>query len=371
MLSHLLCELSSFPPNVLLEIFGCIEAQLLYSYLSLFSTTDITNPVFRVILTLRYSRLVVTNPWNGQMWGLARTRKIVRPELLPYYTYLTLRQFTSLFTTLEGRIFPEFPVVRKILFILACEDTSALEKRTVAMTFSYLLTSMPSSLMRTVRKIYLSMADFSELKIDFDVTSAIFWKINSQRCLFQSLEHLSLVGPITLCQLKVLTMSYRYRHFTALRSLDLTYLGLRANLRRLKIPNTVVDLDLSHNVIEDLEGFLIPHQIRCVNLSHNNLVGLVSMPFIPSLKVLNLRKNYILGIGYLSDSLEVLDISFNDIAQLDFKLPRQLKFLFTDMAQMYLMEEEMKSQVELQEVKMLNHITSNGINMMRYRYNGL
>jgi len=197
-----------------------------------------------------------------------------------------------------------------------------------------------------------------ERSLDEEVISCLFQSIQKMSSLYPSLESLSLVGPVDAHERGSINwpFCYDYSHFTSLSTVCMSNMGI-LSLANIEFPELIKHLVVSHNSILTLYGVKFPETLVTLDLSYNNLTGSFKTK-LPMLKVFNIRRNYIEDMMHLPDSIEDLDISFNELPSTMFRIPAALKVLRTDIAQFYLMSEKVQVELRLQQVCVKKNIAS-------------
>lgn len=355
-------EFADLPPDVLSLIFQQIDLDDLYSYILLFPTNS-TNGIFQVIEAVRYSRLIVTNTWRGLLKLLARAKQIGPVDVLSKYTYVSMEYFQDLVSTLESKFHPEIPVKRSIIYIVCCDYTNSDERYKIMRRFSRLLKTMPPLILNASREVYLSVSPQGrsiERDLDGLVTNALFDRLAISQSIWSSLERLTILGTHPAHEGHDLTsspVSLDYSNYTSLKCLHLAHLGIE-DLSEVHIPPTVTELRLCNNSILILHSSALPPQLKRLDLSYNNFTVLFGQKLPHSLEVLNLRRNLIEEVHSLPHSLRDLDISFNELPSTMFDIPTSLETLRTDIAQYYLMAEDVSNRLHIQQVCIKKNIAS-------------
>lgn len=352
---------TDLPPDILGLIFQKLDLDSLYCLLQLF-TFNSSHPIHRVMETVRYSRLIVTNSWRQLLKLLPRAKKISSLDLLSRYTYLSIDEFLSFIPEWESKLHPEVTVRRKIVFVLCCDKSNLGERYMIIRKFTRLLKLMPPSVLNVTRQIFLFMAGLDLLvdrDMDEEVIALLFKRVEQVSSLYGSLESISLDGPVAEHEPGTFNWpsGYDYLNFTNLTTICLSNLGL-VYLAGVKLPQNIKHLVLSHNSIVSLRNFKLPPDLVTLDLSHNYLTGSFNAELPLNLKVLNVRRNYIEDMMYLPHSIEDLDISFNDLPSTLFRVPAALKVLRTDIAQFYLMSEKLQVDLRVQQVCIKKNIAS-------------
>lgn len=353
-------EFSDLPPDILGQIFQKIDLDYLYCLLLLFDP-NCSNQIFRVIETVRYSKVIVTNSWRQLLRLLPRAKKINSLDLLSRYTYVSISDFAGFIPEWASKLHPEVNVRRKLVFVLCCDNSNLDERYRIIRTFSRLLRKLPTSVLNVTRQVFLFMAGLNLLvdqDLDEEVISCLFQSIEKVPTLYPSLESISLVGPVDAHEQGSINWSncYDYSNFRNLSTICLSNMGI-ISLANINLPEGIKHLVVSHNSIVTLYGVRFPETLLTLDLSYNNLTGSFKTE-LPMLKVFNIRRNYIEDMMFLPDSIEDLDISFNELPSTMFRIPAALKVLRTDIAQFYLMSEKVQVELRLQQVCIKKNIAS-------------
>lgn len=352
---------SDLPPDVLGLIFTKIDLDYLYCLQTLFPL-NCSNQICRVIETVRYSRLIVTNSWRQLLRLLPRAKKISSLDLLSRYTYMSIADFQEFIPVWQSKLHPEVNVKRKVVFVLCCDHSNVDERYLIIRRFTRLLRTMPSSVLNVTRQIFLFMTGLSlliERDLDEEVISLLFRRIEQVASLHNSLETVSLVGPVEAHETGCIAwpVGYDYSNFSHLTTVCLSNMGL-VSISGISLPQSIKHLVVSHNSIVSLAGITFPETLATLDLSYNNLTGSFKTSLPLELRVLNVRRNYIEDMMFLPDSIEDLDISFNELPSTLFRIPLELKVLRTDIAQFYLMSENVQTNLRLQQVCIKKNIAS-------------
>lgn len=353
-------EFADLPPDILGQIFQKLDLDYLYCLLLLFNA-NCSNQILRVIETVRYSRLIITNSWRQLLRLLPRAKKISSLEFLSRYTYLSINEFQDFIPEWESKLYPEVNVRRKLVFVLCCDNSNVDQRYRIIRSFSRLLRRLPQSVLNVTRQVFLFMSGLNlvvERSLDEEVISCLFQSIEKMSSLYPSLESLSLVGPVDAHERGSINWPscYGYSHFTSLSTVCMSNMGI-LSLANIELPERIKHLVLSHNSILTLYGVKFPETLVTLDLSYNNLTGSFKTK-LPMLKVFNIRRNYIEDMMHLPDSIEDLDISFNELPSTMFRIPAALKVLRTDIAQFYLMSEKVQVELRLQQVCVKKNIAS-------------
>lgn len=354
-------ELSDLPVDVLGLIFQILDLEFLLLLLLLFPANS-SHALLRIIETVRYSRVLVTNSWRQLLKLLPRAKKIDSVEMLARYTYMLINEFRSFIPTWESKLHPEVTIRSRIVFVICCDRSNAEDRYKVIREFARLLKTMPASVLNISRLVFLSMTDLPflvEKNVDEELIALLFDRVGKTTSLHVPLHSLSLVGPVAEREQGSLSwpLVYDYRSFSGLNTVCLSNLGL-VSLMGVFLPSSIRHLVLSHNSILSLRGFEFPPDLVTLDLSYNYLVGSFKADLPQNLKVLNVRRNDIANLMSLPDSIEDLDISFNDLPSTLVKIPGALKVLRTDIAQFYLMTEKIQLALRVQQVCVKKNIAS-------------
>lgn len=353
-------EFTDLPPDILGEIFQKIDLDYLYCLLLLFDC-NCSHQIFRVIDTVRYSRIIVTNSWKQLLRLLPRAKKISSLHSLSRYAYVSISDFESFIPEWKSKLHPEVNVRRKVVFVLCCDNSNLDERYRIIRTFSRVLKKLPVSVLNVTRQVFLFMAGLNllvEQDLDEEVISCLFQSIEKVSSLQRSLESVSLVGPVDSHERGSINWPscYNYSNFINLSTICLSNIGI-ISLASIALPEGIKHLVVSHNSIVTLYGVRFPESLLTLDLSYNNLTGSFKTE-LPKLKVFNIRRNYIEDMMFLPDSIEDLDISFNELPTTMFRIPAALKVLRTDIAQFYLMSEKVQGDLRLQQVCIKKNIAS-------------
>lgn len=352
-------EFSELPADILGLIFQKIDLDHLFYLLLLFP--DKSHPVCRVIDTVRYSKVIVTNCWRQLLRLLPRAKKIATLDLLAHYSYVAIDEFLAYIPQWQAMMDPSVCIKKRLVFVLCCDLSNLAERYLVIRQFSKVLKCMPASVLNVTRQIFLFMSGLHlllEKDHDEQVISLLFHSLENLAALYDSLESLSLVGPVSAHETGWISSpgAYDYTGFSRLSTVCLSNVGL-VSLSGLSLLENTRHLVLSHNCIVSLKGVEFPAGLVTLDVSYNNLRDSLEAE-LPQLKVLNVRRNFLEKIMELPDSIEDLDISFNELPSTMFRIPASLKVLQTDIAQFYLMSEKVQGKLRQQQVCIRKNIAS-------------
>lgn len=343
-------QFSDLPPDILVSIFKKLDLDFLYCIQLLFPFNS-SSQVYRVIETVRYSRLIVTNSWRQLLRLLPRAKKIDSIDLLAKYTYVSINDFQDFLPFWETRLHPEVNVRRKIVFVLCCDHSNIEERYLTIRKLSKILKSMPKNVSSVTRQVFLYMGESQfGRELDEEVIQLLFQRVEKSEDLWGFLDAVSLFGPVGAHEMGEIRWADRYdfSHFAVLRTLCLSGMGL-TTIANITFAESIRHLAISHNSLANLDKVQLPENLVTLDLSYNNLSGSFKAT-LPQLKVLNMRRNFIEKMMELPDSIEDLDISFNELPLQLVKIPDHLKVLRTDIAQFYLMSEKVQNRLRLQQV---------------------
>lgn len=350
----------------LCQLFPRAAAEILNAYDSglVASIPDFVS-VFRVLETVTYSRIVVTNTWQGLLKLLARAKRVGPLDLLAKYMYVPLGDFPALTHVLQRRLHREVPVKCKVIFVIEADSPTAQHRYSLLAAFCSLLENMPVHVLAMIRQIHLSIAQFGPADREANRCCQQFYRVIGSAAIHSSLEKMSLSGPLGHTQETANDVRFDFSNFKALRSLSLTNLGI-VSLQELLLPETVTDLNLSNNHITSLDTSRLPPDLTSFDISHNHIDGRNAEPLPLTLKTLKLRRNLIENMFELPDAIQFLDISFNELPSSMFRMPAALQCLETDIAQYYLMSDKVRQQLEARHVVIRKKIASSIFVATRY-----
>lgn len=298
----------------------------------------------KVAVSIKYSRILVTNEWQNLLRLLPRAANIKLIALLDKYFHVPLSYFSSILDDLESKWDERVPVKKSILLVFRYDLASNEIKESIIKRLFVLLQRMPYTVQHATRLFYLS--DNS-----WDLRSSSPLEDLPLTTKFQeSLESLSIHGTASVSAIDLSKFSGKdFSQYRRLSSLHLINIGI-SNLKDLKLPTTISDLRLSCNYIHFVDFQCLPSRLILLDLSHNRLTSIVANGYPKHLKTLNLKGNRIENIENLPSSVEDLNIALNEITGLNFDLPAKLKYLRLDVAQFYLMSESIRQLLSRKQV---------------------
>lgn len=355
-------NVADLPVDILTNVFQNLDLMELAFIQTFFNKSLQSSPVYRVIETVRYSRIVVTIKWHGLIQLLARACRISSLEMLSKFQFVDLVDFLPLIPQLQQRWHPEVPIRRQIAYVFGCDQSNYHDRYRVMRMFTRLLRSMPAHVQNASRQVYLyfhKLNQFGDSDIDGEAVAAMFGQIASSPALWSSVEKLTMQGTMAAheAELDLTRIAWNFGNFERLASICLSNMGF-VTLRNLILPESLKELNLSQNSIIGVNEYHFPEGLESLDLSYNNLSGTINCSLPVSLKSLNLRRNFISKIKRLPDSLEILDVSFNELPCTMFPVSRALQILKTDIAQYYLMTEDMQRSLRERNIVIRKHIAS-------------
>lgn len=342
------------PGDIITEIFRYFDQEQLSRTTSLFETEfEQENEIYKILETVKHSRIIVTNCWHDLLVLLIRAKKIVPCDQLPKYIVWSFEEFLAKSDDLRSKYYLRFKCPKKIIYAFGDNPQYEPEVFKILRHFSKFLKQAPSMLRPISREINIFFSEnesiFSEMQ--HDVNSTFFNRVLQSYPIMTHLENLRLESD---CQPFNNVKDFSCLHkFTALKSLTLSNLNFKES-PNLILPQSLIKLKILNSSIKSIQGWVFPSKLKTLDLSRNVITAINGSILPPSLKTLILQQNKLDTFESLPNSLSELDMSLNNFSELDFDVPTELKILYTDWAQYYLMPKILRRKLMNQRVLILH-----------------
>lgn len=355
-------DIRNFPINILVTIFNNFDFEyfpVLFRKLKL-HPDDI---LYKVMETIQFSRVIVTNEWQNLLKLLPRAAQVRLLFELEQFMHVSLADFKLLSHLIQDHWDNRVPTQKIILFVIRCDNTVSASRYQILRDAVLVLAFMPKPVQNATKLLHLSIPDEQvalpgHLGIELSTMALASLMLVSE--LRISLESLRFQGAFsTGSDLVSRKLPRNFSSYEKMHSLHLSNLGIKS-VEDISFPAKLKNLVLSQNAIDHIERANFPPTLIQLDLSCN-MLKLLDGDHLPlGLKRLNLSKNYIEQIEDLPASIEYLDISFNEITSARFDIPLCLRFLRTDIAQFYLMSESTRKNLLRRKVS-LNKVATRSL----------
>lgn len=346
----------SLPIEILTAVFVLLDQCELDQLLVLFPGKE--DELYRIIQTVKYSRIIVTNTWHTLLKLLIRAKQIIPMNQIPKYMIMSFDDFFKEVGSLETKLCSRVRTEKRVIYAFGNDGkVYNPEIHKLMRSFSAFLQQVPNLVKHVSKEISIFISNDDGLNSDLDnaVNSIFFNRIFQCHGQLPQLQTLRIENKMNFAfdESGGKLVLHDFTQFPALRKLVLSNLEISSkdlSGPRVWFPPTLVELRLPFNIIDSLENIKFPEGLKTLDLSYNFITAVNGDTLPPGLENLYLRNNKIARIDSLPDSILDLNISLNEISDLAFDVPTQLKVLSTDWSQYYLMPRQFRDSIIRQKV---------------------
>ncbi|CUM49325.1 uncharacterized protein AC631_04220 [Debaryomyces fabryi] len=324
--------LFDLPNELLTNIFEFMVQEDLTKILSILNEVPNRNDrIFQIVNDIFYSSIIITNYSKDHFHELDELKSII-----PAY-----KVDRSLFWPLEfilyNEIVPHLAYVKRskrVYYVFGNRNPVESIHKVMRQLCKY-LSEVPNEMKEITSEINLllnvspSFDTVEEFKQNFqDLNITFLNRVIRHSTVFSDLRRLNIVDGIYYPLPNQSLDLGNIRFLDSIQELCLNHLNL-LSVENLQLPSSILILNLSDNKIVNLDGLKLPYMLRKLDLSHNNITFIRRGFFPNALDELNLGSNRLnLLAGHIfPNSICSLDLSNNFIRDVNFIIPRDLKYL--------------------------------------------
>lgn len=356
-------SLLDFPVEILTQVFENLESDTLkHVYRFLLQEPSVPNAFLDLLLDIYHSRVIITNKWMLRLQTLPRAVRIRSLDELSTWTHYSISELDHIVMDLMSS---KYNSNKKVIFAMGIEEKERTPLQIIhKFEDAFKKLDKLSELTQHIKGFYFYMPQTHISQ--YEVTSLyvkVYRVLRRFQFFAQNLEEIKLHGS---WYMKSETLENEVFDFTNFRSLKKFHMNscCLMKLSQLKLPDTVVDLDLSDNLMASFDNFQLPPKLRRLDLSSNRLAGNFNLRLPITLTSLNLSKNDLMLGSKLPKSLKYLDLSHNSLAMSSINFVSSgIEKIYFDFVQIYLMTKEDKQALTSRSVQIITGGMRSTLNM--------
>lgn len=348
-------RLIDLPSELIIRILRNIESDTLKEvYRFLLQEPSIPKSFLNLLLDIYHSRVIITNKWWLRLQTIPRALKIRSVEELSTWAHFSVSDLDRISSDLAGasNLFNE---TKKIIFAIGIEENDHSPLWLIhKYEDAFRKLEQRSDLSQHVKGFYFYMPKQHDSQYEVtELYRKVYTVLRKYKFFADNLEEIKFHGSWCMKSETLRDDVFDFTQFRSLKKLHMNNCCL-VRLSQLLLPDCVVDLDLSDNLMTSFVDFIVPSRLKCLDLSRNRFEGYFRMELPQTLTSLNLSCNDLALGTKLPTSLRVVDVSHNSTKMnLMSFYPSTLETIYFDRVQLHLMEEEARMLWRARKVQMV------------------